>query len=152
MENNINTYNSDQKLLDKVNEEARSAEIHDDFKKLPIPYEELEESCEKDEILMELFRSMINQCLLYTKSVIEFNIFVNNNGFDPNSEEFITIDNSRKVTHDATIDSINILARNLKQRGGNSDWIKSVSQNRAQYARFAVLMGFARILKDKDAA
>ena len=138
----------------EMEEKAKLAEEHEDFKLLPISYEELEEECRSDDVLKELFTEMINNCILYTETIIKFQkIAIAMNDTSSKRElmdDFSEIDAIRKVTHNTTIDSINILARNLKDKSKNSKWIGKLSGNRAAYGRFAILITFARILKDPN--
>jgi hypothetical protein len=141
-------------ILEEVKHEAEEADKHHQLDLLPIQYEDLETECDNDETLDDLFLDMVDHCLLYAESVIEFQRFAlkNTDTMDESATraDFAELDKTRKLTHDSTIDSINILARNLKEKNKNSKWIKQLSGNRSAYGRFAILIAFARILKDPN--
>lgn len=142
-------------MIEEVKHEAETAEKDHKFRLLPIQYEELAEECERDEDLESLFRDMMDHCLSYTKSLIEFQrAALKRGGTEEIGENerisFGELDKTRKIVHDSTIDSINILARELQKKGRNSKWVGNIAGNRAAYGRFAVLMSYARILIDPN--
>jgi hypothetical protein len=139
----------------EIKHEAEEAIEHGDFKFLPIQYEALSDECRSNEVLNRLFSDMIAYCMSYAESVIAFQkIAMRQEAGEEVDDNFkamkVEVDAIRKRTHDVTIDSVNILARNLAEQGKNSSWIRKLSGNRAAYGRFAILMAFARILKDSS--
>lgn len=53
------------------------------------------------------------------------------------AETRMEMDARRTLAHNALIDSVNILARNMKQNGEPSDWYKYVQDNRIAIAELA---------------
>jgi len=105
---------------------------------------DLKIACGQNETLMELYTNMVSNCVRYLISVCEF--MLTNIDRD---KQFQEIDMKRKVVHNSTIDSINILARNLKNAGKDNSWISKMLGNRSAYAKFAQLIAFETI-KEKE--
>ncbi len=100
-----------------------------------------------NEDLVEVFEEMVINCLRYTETVCKFEIILMND--DEDRDKLIEIDNIRKTVHDVTIDSINILARSLRNQNLDVEWVDKFSGNRAAYGRFAISLAFEKILKER---
>lgn len=135
--------NSREKFMNSASESLRTPEIG---------VEQLEVLCQGDETLQELLAEMLDYCARYTETVCKFEQ-VNLNGQTTKANgELESIDEYRTRIHQATIDSINILSRNLKQKGRDNDWIKPIAaQQRAGYGRFALTITFSRLAKENVA-
>jgi hypothetical protein len=111
-----------------------------------ISFLELEEICKGDEDLEQLLDQVILYSLKYTETVCRFEQIAKNQKDDTEARN--NIENLRKNTHDATIDAINILARNMSDKGKDNSWISKVKINgRPGYMRFAILLAFEYVLE-----
>ncbi len=105
---------------------------------------DLEAECASDENLRMLFESMEQYCLRYTETVCRFEELAakaSEEGLPFSGEERDEIEKLRTGVHDATIDSINALARQLKERGKDSSWVGKLL-NRTVYMKFAIQTAF----------
>lgn len=110
-----------------------------------ISFGELEKLCGEDIDLTELLHAMAEQCAKYTEDVARF-LQIEAKGHEAKeSGEYHEIDAKRTRTHNATIDSINILARELSRRGRDGSWVKKLAGNRAAYMKFALTLTFDRL-------
>ena len=107
-----------------------------------VSVEQLERLCGEDEYLSELLQSTLNQCARYTEDVSRFLQIEANGQEAKESHEYHEIDAKRALTHNATIDSINILARELSRHGRDGSWVKRLAGNRAAYMKFALTLTF----------
>ena len=106
---------------------------------------QLEEMCSGDAHLTELLQSTFEQCARYTEDVARF-LQVEAKGHEAKeSGEYHQIDAKRTRTHNATIDSINILARELSRHGRDGSWVKKLAANRVAYMKFALTLTFNRM-------
>lgn len=110
---------------------------------------ELEQLCSGDEHLLELLQSTLEQCARYTEDVARFLQVKNEGQAAKESGAYYEIDQKRRLTHEATIDSINVLARELSRYGRDGSWIKKLAGNRAAYMRFALRVTFDRMQLQK---
>jgi len=121
-------------------------------KEIPKPIislEELEKGCEGDEDLEELLGEMLSRCLRYTESVARYKEVAMEIGEADTIDfqsVFRDVDELRSRTHDVTVDSINIISRELTRKGKNSAWINQLAGNRAAYGRFAITLTFSRLI------
>lgn len=122
---------------------------------LPISLEDLEKLCEGDKLLESLFNSMLVYCRRYAEDVGEMDklAMAPRLSRDENwKSEMEARDKARTVLHNATIDSINILSRNLKERGKSNTWLIPIAtvtdpdERRATYAKFAIALAFSYYL------
>ena len=114
--------------------------------KVPVTLEELEALCVGDEILEELLEDVLDQCLKYTKTIIDFNkIIAESDGDREGAETLARIDAVRKGTHDSTIDIINAFSRMLGKKSKDNSWMEKIIDNRSAYMRFAIALTLARI-------
>lgn len=110
-----------------------------------ISSKELEGLCEGNEDLQELLQSTFDQCARYTEDVARFLQLEAEGQAAKESGELYEIDKKRTLTHNATIDNINILARELSRQGRDGSWVKRLAGNRAAYTKFALTLTFNRL-------
>lgn len=111
--------------------------------KTAIAREELGEMCEGDEILQELLDDALDAARRYTASICAFQLGVLKGA---ERQAFQRFDEVRKVTHDALISKINILARTLSAAGKNGRWVEEFAGDRASYGRFAMILTYRELL------
>ena len=105
---------------------------------------ELEKECSTPD-LKEVLEYVTDQCIRYALSVGAY-IKVLMSGFGIGSEDLNDAEDARKRIHDATIDAINALSRQLKKAGKNNAWIFNLTtQGRPAYGKFATLIAFEAI-------
>ncbi len=114
---------------------------------------ELKSLCEGDTILMQCYESMISYCyryahdvfnMLYEQKIIEE---MREKGEDTKEayEEMVVIDANRHLLHNALMDSINLVSRELAKKNKDNSWLREIIGNkqweyaRAEYATFALL-------------
>ena len=116
-----------------------------------IDYQTLEEQTKGDPLLEKLLQDMKNYCERYTESVALYNEFLQR-GFDRRDEgsEKENLDTTSRIIHNATIDSINILARALKNAGKDTSWIEKLGKSRAAYGYLAIALTYKEVLKDLE--
>ncbi len=130
-------------------------ELKDNFSnpELPKPVielSELEKLCEGDLILEGLLSEVVDYCERYTETVAQYQEFDSRENTRENQEEKAKFDKEKRVVHNATIDSINILARALIKSGKNGQWIESLhgsTGSRATYATFALRTTYQRLIE-----
>jgi hypothetical protein len=109
--------------------------------------EYLYELCEGDEGLVELLEEMLEYFYRYTRDACEQQALIEQ-GLAENLESIQEKDGPRTALHNAMIDSVKILGRNLRKRGKDSDWLDKVDKaGRAGYAHLALTTTFRDILK-----
>ena len=136
-------YESLEKFGSSASERSRTPEIG---------VEQLEVLCQGDETLQELLAEMLDYCARYTETVCKFEQMNLNGQQTRENGELETADQYRTRIHEATIDSINILARNLTKKGKDGSWIKPIAaQSRAGYGRFALTTTFSRLAGTTEA-
>jgi hypothetical protein len=111
----------------------------------------IRQSCEGNETLERLYEEMLDYCFSYAETVFRYNELFMGDITDPRTNEALKdLEDERRRVHDATIDSINILARTLKKEGRDGSWIASLKDSRALYGHFALAVTCAFILKEKE--
>lgn len=110
--------------------------------RLPVDLEKLREEV-AEEGLKKLIDSTIQYCERYTESVAAYKELLTDPSRDKADQA--QLDMTEHVVHDATVDAINILARELKKAGYDTRWIASF-RSRAEYGRLALLTTY-RILE-----
>jgi len=116
----------------------------------PISLEELDKLCEGNEFLESLYETMMDYCTRYTEDVFKMKAFskipVSERDENWQSEDKKN-DRLRHTLHQATMDSINILARNLKEQGRSNEWLRPLDAGgRSAYGRFAISLTFSYYL------
>ena len=139
--------------FEKIHEAAPDvlpkARSHEVYNNPFITLSSLYELCSDDEALTELVDNTLMYCLRYTETVCKFEQIVSKqNGTNESAEARREIEEIRTRTHDATIDAINILSREMHKKGVNNTWISKVSKmGRPGYMKFAILLAFEAVLK-----
>lgn len=109
---------------------------------------EYKEICKHDETATELLEELVEKCLDYTVDVSVMERFTRENE-GIRDEDFDTITNKRKATHDAMIASINIFSRYiLNNKLTEESFVTWDSSSRVGYGRFALLLTL-NIFKEK---
>lgn len=103
-----------------------------------VSFDVLENTCGGNDILEHLFQEVVDYCERYTETVARFQEMILQGVDFDNREAKEWIDGERKIIHDAMIDSVNILARNMEKAGKDASWIKSLERSRAAYGNFAM--------------
>lgn len=118
-----------------------------------ISLKDLGSLCEGNEVLEVCLQDLVTLSLRYTETVCRFGQIVSKgqtSNEDGGREE---IERLRSNTHNATISSIDILSRNLKNAGRDTKWMSVVKVNgRASYGKFAIFIAFeaVREAREKD--
>jgi hypothetical protein len=115
--------------------------------------EYLYELCEGNEGLTELLEEMLEYFYRYTRDVCMMkSLIAEENGIQEHQEEIHERDRARTALHNTMIDSVNILVRNLREKGKDVAWFDTVDKpNRSWYARLALLTTFLDIEKAHNA-
>lgn len=79
--------------------------------------------------LEKLKNSLLNKAIAYSHIRAEWAL--------SDQETRVEMDAPRRIAHNALIDSINILARNMHQDNENIDWYRHLKENRIEIAEFA---------------
>lgn len=119
--------------------------------KTVVELDTLRKMVQGDPDLEQLLEDMVAQCEKYTKSVLEYRKLQleENQRTMENREEWERLDGESHIAHDATIDSVNILARNLNQKGKNGAWVSELLGSRARYGNFAMALTFKELMKEE---
>ncbi len=105
--------------------------------------------CGGNEVLEELLKEMVIMSLRYTETVCRFEQIVLRGQQSNENGERKEIEGIRSTVHDATIASINSLARNLKRSGVECGWItKLTTGGRPAHTKFAILIAFEAVLQE----
>jgi len=113
---------------------------------------DLELLAESNEDLREPIEQMILWCKRYTLTVIEFEKLAT----DPDaSDRFQELGESRGKTHDATMDAINLVVREMNKSFEDTEWatennLHNVEHNRVHYAKFAIMFTLKKLLLDTE--
>ena len=110
--------------------------------------ERLRALCEDDPTLLSCYESMNNYCNRYAHDV--FNMMHEQKVIEEMREkgedtkeiyaELVVIDKNRHNLHEAMMDSVNLVSRELAKRNKDNEWMRDlVAGGRAAYARFALL-------------
>ncbi|PCI30391.1 hypothetical protein COB55_00280 [Candidatus Wolfebacteria bacterium] len=111
-----------------------------------ITLEELTGYCADSEILRELLDSVVVCSLRYLESVCEFTLVNMKSSDEVKEGEFEEADENRRRVHEANMDAINILARNMKKHGCDGTWVtKCSSVGRTAYGKFALMIAFEKM-------
>ncbi|MFA5778297.1 MAG: hypothetical protein WC870_02315 [Candidatus Paceibacterota bacterium] len=116
---------------------------------LPILPEDLENLCAGNEELQSLYEGMVQKCFEYTADVFKLKKIAEENVSLRDEEWRINLqkaDQDRRILHEATMDSINILGRNLKKEGKSNEWLRTIAGERSRYTRFAIAFAFSYYL------
>lgn len=119
--------------------------------KSPVSKEFLEGLCEGDEALDELFDEMIRYFYRYTVDVcLQESLKQDEDGIQKNLEEIRAMEAPRTALHNAMIDSVKILARNLKNKEKDVSWLPDIDKKgRAGYAQLALSITLMDLLEYK---
>ena len=128
--------------------EVEGMKQYEKFKPV-ISKKELQVLCEGDEGLTELFDDMIEYFYRYTADVCaQESLKHEKDGIQKNMEEIRALEAPRGALHDAMIDSVKILVRNLVKKGKDVSWYQNIDKGgRIGYANLALLITFADILE-----
>lgn len=112
--------------------------------KWKIPFEKLDVLVEEDEGMQEMLEDVLDQCLRYTKTVLEERqkLFEEGHG-----EEYAEWDRQRSITHTATHDTLRAFVRNLVKRGKTANELFPLLPNvesRASCGQFALRLTLSR--------
>ena len=113
-----------------------------------ISFESLESLCQGNETLEICLLEVRTYSLRYAETVCRFEQILAKGQISNENGERKEIETIRGSIHEATIASINSLARAMKVCGKDNSWIKLVSlSGRASYGKFAVLVAFEVVLR-----
>lgn len=122
---------------------------------LPISPEDLEKLCLGNETLELLYNQMISYCVRYAEDVLRMErLYTAPLQDEIWRSEMEELDRSRHDLHEATVDSINILSRNLKKFGKSNEWLRPlIAGGRSVYGKFAIGIAFSYylLLRRKEA-
>lgn len=122
--------------------------------KPPVEKEYLMSLCEGDAELTELFEEMVEYFYRYTRDVCMMESLKHEkDGIENNLEEIRNLDVQRTALHNAMIDSVKILVRNLGNKGKDVSWFSNIDKmGRTGYAQLALLTTFVDILKHEQSS
>jgi len=112
----------------------------------------LKEMSGGDELLEKLCEDVIENAYRYAEILFEFNFLISGNPNDrEEAQKWSHLDTTRKVCHDALIDSIAIFSRNLEQKGRDNSIFKKLGskENRVAYGNFALGLTYKELLKEE---
>ena len=116
-----------------------------------ITLQSLETQCKGNEALEFCLRAMVISSLQYAETVCRFEQIIARGQQSNEDDERKEIESLRTAVHDATMDSINLLARSLKNVGKDNGWILDLKAGqRAAYAKFAILIAFEVVLQERS--
>lgn len=108
----------------------------------------LEREVAGDEILKKLWENVQIYAYDYTQVVCEY-LEDELKGQDrENLEDRKLIDEARHYKHNAFIDSLNILARNMKARGKDGTWVEKFQDNRIKKGFWAIGFTHNKIIEN----
>src|ERR1700749_2683915 len=113
-------------------------------KEWKVPLDQLEQLVEGDQALEEMLEDVLDQCLRYTKSVVEEQRSLNTDG---RGEEYEKWDEMRSITHTATQDTLRAFSRNLVKTGKEASAAFKIlpnTESRASCGKFALLLTLSR--------
>jgi len=128
-----------------------------EFSRFGIDLRKIEEQIGSDTALRGLLENTRGSFFEYVEILLTLEEFLSKNPtFEDRevAEENARIDEWRKRAHDAMIDNVAILARNLKKQNIDASWIEKVgpTTNRAGYARLALATAFNELREQKPEA
>ena len=116
-----------------------------------ISLQSLESLCHGNETLEFCLREVVLISLRYAETVCRFDQIVRRGQESNEDDSRKEIEALRTAVHDSTIDSINVLARNLKKVGMENNWVSKLTVGqRPAYAKFAILLAFEIVLQERS--
>ncbi len=134
------------------------SEIEKEWARLPQPPVDINyvnKQCEANEQLEKLYSEVLDYFYKYTEIVCKYQRYQLRMDAKGGAEradienEGKTLDEERHVTHNAMIDSVNILARAQQQSERDGAWIQKLT-SRVQYALLAMTTVFKILLQEKE--
>lgn len=113
----------------------------------------IKEICGDDNDLNQLLGDVREYCIRYAQILFKYDHLLKEFEKEENSEAPLEklrgLNEERGVAHDALIDSVQILARNMKKADRDISWISQIGgkENRAAYARFALAAAYRELTK-----
>ncbi|MCL5782192.1 MAG: hypothetical protein M1459_02445 [Patescibacteria group bacterium] len=108
-----------------------------------ITLSELTKLCQGNETLQECLDDLVTASLQYAESVMRLGRIAAAGSTSIDDGLRYEAEDLRGRAHDASISSVNILGRQLKLAGCNTNWLKEVAQQgRPGYTRFLLLIAF----------
>ena len=139
-------YPSAAKKMAEYTENPKMAE----FIKPQVDWTEVENSCRDNEVLSELYEEMLNYFYRYTETVCQYDEILSQDLSDADvNARFQTLEEERTTIHNTTMDSVNILARNMGRLGQNNSWLQKVGESRADYGKLALTTIFSRLIEEQ---
>jgi len=117
-----------------------------------ISEKELTSLCEDSETLKKLLEGMLEYAVRYAQDVWNMEKFILDGGLatKEGAEQFAEIDAARSRLHNALIDSIGILSRELNHAGKDNEWVRKltngVNLERSKCGAFALLLVYRRYI------
>jgi hypothetical protein len=95
--------------------------------------------CEGNPNLEKLLESFLDYSLRYANDVWSMEKFVSEGGFDKDggAEEFAQMDDFRTRLHNALVDSVQILSRNLAKENRDNSWVRELTSDGRNLDRVA---------------
>jgi len=115
-----------------------------------VPIEKIEKLVEGDPNLEEMLEDVLDQCLRYTKSVLDERFMLETEG---RGDEHEAWSKSRAITHNATQDTLRAFARNLIRSGKTATDIYPLlpnTESRASCGQFALRLTLSRGVKTEQ--
>ena len=108
----------------------------------------LEKEVAGDQVLQKLWQEVQAYAYQYTEVVCEYM----EDALEGESREALNdrklIDEARHRKHNAFIDSLNILARNMQDRGKDGTWVEKFQDNRAKKGLWALGFTYKKIIEN----
>lgn len=104
-----------------------------------IEFGAIREMCEGNAVLEKLFSDMENYSEKYVETLAKYQELINQDVDRDIKTELAKLDQDSRIVHDAAIDSVNILSRNMEKFGKNGSWIEKFNKSRALFGRFMVI-------------
>jgi hypothetical protein len=115
-----------------------------------ISLQSLEALCQGNETLEFCLKEVVIISLRYAETVCRFEQIIRRGQQSNEDDTRKEIETLRTAVHDSTIDSINVLARNLRKAGKDNGWVKQlIAGQRPAYAKFAILIAFEVVLQER---
>lgn len=125
--------------------------------KMSVDISELEKLCANNEVLKKFFEKALEHFYGYTETVWDFQDIVDKKQRGELSDEeyreaFASVDLTRTRSHDAMIDSVNILARAMKKFNLDASWISPLNDPsgkavRTRYTKLALQTTYLKIIQ-----
>ncbi len=134
------------KKITEYTENPKMAE----FIKPRVDWTEVENSCRGNEVLNELYEEMLNYFYRYTETVCEYDEVLSQDLSDAEvNARFQGLEEERTIIHNATMDSVNILARNMGRLGKDNSWLQKIGESRADYGKLALTTIFSKLAEEQ---